>query len=196
MRALAAAGVMVMAFAGLATGASPAAAAGSVDPATLLPPPPPGAECRSVGAGVVCHTTFDASHENEPAFELPCGLLFESAQDVRRGIRWYVDGSLTRRAVFQNASGSWSLSPTGAGPSVTWVAHANWSNRDVDASAPEETWPTTFHGVSLRVSGPHGSPLFLFAGLERPDGSHSGVGDWADFESAEVQDALCSALTG
>jgi len=69
----------------------------------------------------------------------PCGLVYETADEVRRGIRWYVDGLLTRRFVFADDSGSWSLSPTGAGPAASWVGKGNWQNVDVDAEATEET---------------------------------------------------------
>lgn len=100
-----------------------------------------------------------------------------------------------RRVVFQDANGSWSLSPSGAGPVVTWVAHDSWVNDPVDDDAPEETWPTTTRGMALRVEGPDG-PLFQLAGLQRPDGSHSGVGDWVVFDSPETQAAICDALGG
>ncbi|MBA3266365.1 MAG: hypothetical protein H0T14_08360 [Nocardioidaceae bacterium] len=186
---------LAVSCAGLALGSATASAGGSVDPSTLVPEPPPDATCKATGAGVVCNTTFNASVQNEPAFSLPCGLLYETADDVRRGTRWYVDGRLTRRFVFQNASGSWSLSPTGAGPSVTWVAHANWQNTDVDADAPEETWPTVIHGMMLRITGPTGRPIFQYAGIERPDGTSSGLGDWAEFEAPQVQSEICDALT-
>ena len=179
---------------GLAGGAAPAMAGHSVEPATLTPPPPPGSTCWTVGAAVRCDTVFDASVQAEPAFELPCGQVYETSTDVRRGIRWYVDGRLDRRFVFQDAQGSWSLSPTASAPTVTWVAHASWQNVGIDASAPEETWPTTTHGLSLRVTGPGGRPIFTYAGLDLPDGDHHGTGDWVDFESAEVQAALCEVL--
>jgi hypothetical protein len=182
--------------AGLVLANAPATAGGSVDPSTLTPEPPPGSSCRATGAGVVCATTFDATVENEPAFALSCGLVYESADDVRRGTRWYVDGRLTRRFVFQDASGSWSLSPTGAGPSVTWVAHANWQNVDIDADASEDTWPTVYHGMIFRLTGSDGQLIFQYSGLERPDGTHSGTGDWAEFESPAVDTAICDALTG
>jgi FtsP/CotA-like multicopper oxidase with cupredoxin domain len=87
-----------------------------------------------------------------------------------RGIRWYEDGRLTRRFVFADDSGSWSLSPDGAGPVVTWVAQGNWQNVDVDADASEETWPTTSHGMQFRLTAPDGKLIFQFSGLERPAG--------------------------
>lgn len=167
-----------------------------VDPSTLVPEPPPGSSCQATGAGVTCKTTFDASLQNEPVFSLSCGQLYETSNDVRRGTRWYVDGRLVRRLVFQNADGRWSLSPTGAEPTVRWTAQTSWENRNIDADAPEETWPTTVHGMTFKVTASHGRPIFQLTGLERPDGSHSGHGDWAQFESPEVDAAICDALTG
>jgi hypothetical protein len=186
---------LALSCAGLLVGGVPASAAGVVDPSTLVPEPPPGATCRANGAGVICETTFDGSIQNEPAFTLPCGLVYETSDDVRRGIRWYVDGRLTQRFVFQNATGSWSLSPTGAGPLVTLIAHANWQNRDIDASAPEETWPMTTHGMLLRITGPDGRQILQYTGIERPDGSHSGLGQPPDIDSPAFQSAICNALT-
>ena len=191
IRAIVTAAVVVAAC--LMGGAGPASARVAVDPATLTPVPP-GAECWSTGGtSVVCHTSFDATHDFEEAFPLPCGTLYEAATDVRRGIRWYADGLLVRRAVFQQASGAWSLSPTGAGPLVTWVAQDSWVNDHLDPLAPEDDWPFTTRGMALRVTGADGQ-IFQLAGLQRPDGSHSGVGDWAVFDSPGTQAALCAAL--
>jgi hypothetical protein len=186
---------LAVSFGGLAVGAVPASAGGLVDPSTLVPEPPPGAICRANGAGVICETTFNGSVLNEPAFPLPCGLIYETSDDVRRGIRWYIDGRLTQRFVFQNAAGSWSLSPTGDGPRVTLVAHDDWQNRNIDASTPEETWSTTSHGMILRITGPDGGPIFQYTGLERPDGTHSGLGSWVDLDSPQIQSIICTALT-
>lgn len=182
---------------GLVLGGVPASAGGLIDPSTLFPAPAPDSICRANGTGVICETTFNGSVQNEPAFPLPCGLVYETSDDVRRGIRWYdADRRLTQRFVFQDATGSWSLSPTGDGPSATVIAHADWQNRNIDASAPAETWPTTYHGMMIRITGPdHGRPIFQYTGLERPDGSHSGLGDWVDFDSPAIQSLLCDALT-
>ena len=179
---------------GLAASGVSAAAAPSVDVNTLVPAPPPGATCHAAGARVICRTNFDNSVTNGEAFVLPCGQVYETADDVRRGLRWYEDGRLVRRFVFQNASGSWSLSSEGTGPTVTWTAHANWQNVDVDAQADEETWPTTYHGMQFRINGRDGRPILQYTGIERPDGSHSGAGEPFDPESPAVQAALCAAL--
>jgi len=180
--------------AGAVFAAGAASAGQSVDPSTLTPEPPPGATCQATGGGVTCKTTFDASFQNEPAFTLSCGQIYESANDVRRGIRWYVDGLLVRRLVFQQAEGRWSLSPTGAGPTVQWTAQQSWENSNFDATAPEDTWPTTQHGMTFKVFGDHGL-IFLYTGLELPDGSHHGHGDFAQLETPEADAAICAVLT-
>jgi hypothetical protein len=114
------AGASVLAVASLIWMALSVAAGPLIDPSTLQPPPPPGAECRADGAWTICHTGLLFTPVNEPIldFELPCGTLYETATDVRRGIRWYNsdDGKLVRRFVSQDMEGAWSLSPTGAGP--------------------------------------------------------------------------------
>lgn len=179
---------------GLAASAVSAAAAAPVDVNTLVPAPPPGAACHAAGARTVCRTIFDNSVTNGEAFVLPCGQVYETADDVRRGLRWYEDNQLVRRFVFQSASGSWSLSPDGAGPTVTWTAHANWQNVEVDVQADEETWPTTYHGMQFRITGRDGRPILQYAGIDRPDGSHSGAGEPFDPGSPAVQAALCAAL--
>lgn len=189
---------LAIGMAGAALVIAMTAAAGSagtpVDPDTLTPPPPPGATCNASGKQVICETSFEVHLQNEPAFDLPCGLLYETIDDVRRGTRWYIDGLLTKRLVFQQASGSWSLSPDGSGPRLLISSHANWRNVDFDATAPEEEWPTTFHGVGLQVKDETGHIIFQFAGLETPD-RHSGVGDWDELFGPEVQALMCEALT-
>ena len=176
-----------------APGGTAAAAPPPVDLTSLVPPPPPGSECHAAGTRVICRTTLDSSVTDEPVFSLPCGQVYETADDLRRGLRWYEGGQLVRRSVFQHASGSWSLAE--AGPTVTWTAHANWRNVDVDPQAAPEEWPTTYHGLQFRIDGPDGRPILHFAGIVRPDGSHSGAGSNPDFASPELQVALCTALT-
>ena len=86
------------------------------------------AECRADGRWILCHTTLVLEPVNEPAFELPCGTVYETSHDVRLGTRWYnaADSVIVKRHVTQDLEGTWSLSPEGAGPSVAISAHANW----------------------------------------------------------------------
>jgi hypothetical protein len=78
---------------------------------------------------------------------------------------------------------------------VTWEIHQSWVNDNLDPFAPEDEWTFTFRGMAFRVTGANGQ-LFHLAGLQRPDGSHSGVGDWVEFDSPDTQAAICAALTG
>ena len=95
----------VLALAGLIWMAVPAAAGPLVDPSTLQPPPPPGAECRLDGQWVICHTALEFAPVNEPILdiELPCGTMYWTGTDVRSGIRWYNadDGKLVGGATIR-----------------------------------------------------------------------------------------------
>jgi hypothetical protein len=175
----------------------PSAFAGStVDPNTLIPPPPPGAECSATGAFVICHTDFVESALNEPIFDLPCGTIYETINDVRRGIRWYDSSDLmiVKRLVFQDAEGTWSLSPTGDGPTVMLTAHSNWRNLEFPDPLDESTWPTTFHGNGFTLQAPGFGVIAHIAGLDLPDGTHHGVA--RVIEDPTVAAELCSALGG
>jgi hypothetical protein len=194
---LAVTGIGVLALAGLLGIKVPAAAGPLVDPSTLQPPPPPGSECRLDGAWIICHTSLVFAPVNEPIldFQLPCGTLYETASDVRQGIRWYDSstGRLMTRFVTQDFEGTWSLSPTGAGPTVTVTTHANWRNVDIDADADESTWPTTFHGNGFTIQAPGFGVIVHIAGLDLPDGTHRGIA--RVIEDPEVAAELCAALT-
>src|SRR5215207_11468731 len=108
-------------LAGTLTVITPAASADppTIDPSTLQPPPPPDARCDPTGLYVICHTEIDFSVEAEPVTDLglPCGTVYFTATDVRRGLRFYENGLLVRRHVTAPAgvSGFISLSPTGEG---------------------------------------------------------------------------------
>ena len=99
---------------------APAAAGPTVDPTTLEPAPPPGAVCRADGPWVICQTTFLLDLVNEADRRLLLALRNPVRDDLRptRGHRWYLGGKLVKRFVSQNAEGTWSLSPSGAGPTV------------------------------------------------------------------------------
>jgi hypothetical protein len=161
------------------------------DPSTLEPPPPPGAVCRVDGPYIICDTFLDTSLVNEPIFDLPCGTVYETSTDLRDGTRWYLDNLLIKRRVVAHLSGTWSLSPSGEGPTVAVEANWNWWIR-LAVPGDESTGELTSHGSDLRVSGPGLGGLIHDAGISYPDGTHHGVARF--FDSPEAAAALCSAL--
>jgi hypothetical protein len=173
--------------------AGPAAAGPVVDPSTLQPEPPPGAVCRANGPWTICQTTFLVDVVNEPilGFDLPCGTVYETIYDLREGIRWYLDGKLVKRFVSQNAEGTWSLTPTGAGPTVKISLHANWRD-EYAVPGDESSALTTLHGSGFTASAPGAGVIAHIAGLDLPDGTHRGV--FRIVEDAESAATLCSAL--
>ena len=186
-----------LAILGFALIASPLVARPPVDLDSLIPPPPPGAHCRVVGTQVICHTgVVEPERVNEPLFELPCGTVYETSRDVRRGLRWYDSTSLTivKRSVFFDLEGTWSLSATGAGPMATITGRA--VTRDISFPDPEDpdTWPTTSYGpgFTIRAEGfgviaQIGSP----EGYDPDDFAH-GVADAV--QDPDVAIELCAAL--
>jgi hypothetical protein len=88
------------------------AAAGSVDPSTLQPPPPPGSRCHDAGKQVICDTVLNFYPVNEPSLDAPCGTLYFTGTDLRDGFRYYTDGLITRRHVTGALNGTLTLSPT------------------------------------------------------------------------------------
>jgi len=176
-----------------ATPNTPAFAAGAVDPNTLTPIPPPGADCRADGQWTICHTSLAFAPVNEPTDELTCGLVYQTGTDERRGIRWYnSDGLLAKRFVSQDAELMWSLSPTGAGPLLTLSAHANWRN-DYAVPGDESTGPQVTHGDGLMITQAGAGVIVHIAGLEEADGTHHGLARF--FDDPAVAAELCSALT-
>ena len=181
------------AIAGLLAGltvASPTASAGSsVDPGTLQPPPPPGAECQTIGQGVRCDTFFLVEFVNEPGFELPCGTFYETIHDMRTGIRWYdSDGRLVKRLVHQDAEGSWSLSPSGAGPTVVISAHGGWGEV-YPVPGDESSAVGHASGNGLIIKDDRGGVIAHIAGHEGGDEFHG----LFRFDSAFEE--ICAALT-
>ena len=169
----------------------PAGAGPGVDPSTLQPAPPPGAECNANGPWTICHTRFDASDENEPIdLGLPCGTVYETLVDVRDGIRWYLDGKLVKRFVSQNAEGTWRLAP-GTGPAVTIVMQANWRN-EYAIPGDESSGPMTVHGDGFTARAPGYGVIAHIAGLDLPDGTHRGVLRLTD--DPKVAAEICAAV--
>ena len=176
--------------------ASPASAGPTVDPGTLTPPPPPGAQCRLNGQSIICQTSIAADLVNEPIFELPCGQVYETSHDARSGIRFYnANGLLEKRFVTQDVDGTWSLSPTGAGPTVNIRINDNWW---IVLAVPgdESTGALTAHGNGFTASSPGFGVISHIAGLDPPDGSgHRGVSRLIE-DDPEAAAELCEALTG
>ena len=179
------------------TMSGPATATSSVDLDTLIPPPPPGADCWGDGSRIICHTSvIEPDRLNEPLLELPCGTVYETSFDVRRGIRWYDASSRTivKRVVFFDLGGTWSLSPTGAGPSAKVTVNA--LSRDVVFPDPEDqdTWPTTFYGAGFTVQAA-GYGVITHVTHEEgygPDEDAHGVADAVN--DPAVASELCAAL--
>ena len=142
--------VGILALAGLIWMAFPAAAGPVVDPSTLQPPPP-GAECRADGQSIICHTSLVLTPVNEPVAELPCGTVYETSNDVRRGIRWYnSDGKLVKRFVTQDLEGTWSLSPTGASPTAKLTTTTGATRTPCRATSPQARPSSTVTGSPFR----------------------------------------------
>jgi hypothetical protein len=184
--------VRALVLASLAIGAfAPAAAARSaVDPATLVPPVQPDAACFELGGGSVqCEIYVLLEWQNEPSFELPCGLVYETRSDERFVTRWFEDGLLVRRLVHQRAEGSWSLSPTGEAPLVMFSSDTNWGEvytvpGDVDSAVGHQ------RGTDYLIKAANGGVIGHISG--RTHGSDE------QFEGRMVFDeaALCEALGG
>jgi hypothetical protein len=169
-----------------------ATAGNIVDPNTLIPVPPPGAVCRADGNQTICHTEGTTDLVNEPAFDLTCGTVYETSHAVRSGIRWYnSEGKLVKRFFTQDVEGTWSLSPTGSGPTATLSLHNNFTNLYA-VPGDEGSATQVEHGEgSLRAPGfgviVHG------AGLDEPDGTHHGAFRFIDDPAVAAEG--CTALT-
>src|SRR5215217_7856259 len=179
------------------------AAPRTVDPDTLTPPPPPGAECKQTGNYVICRGSFDESWANEPDSLLSCGRAYSTGSEHGEFTFRYSDGLLVRIFFKGTDSGTWSLSPTGEGPTVRFVSHRNSVilfavPGDFDSATEIE------HGMDFRIWRPgsgvmmHLAGIFVFA----PDGgvTHHGAGELAIDEDGNLvippkdDAALCEAL--
>ena len=174
-------------------GAATALAGPSVDLTTLTPQPPPGAVCKADGRQVICNTFVNESLLNEPVFTLPCGTVYETSLYQADGMRWYVDNLLVKRQVNAHVQGTWTLSPTGAGPTVQisagWSFWTYWLTPGDDSTTIEIN-----HGNDFKASAPGFGVLMHDTGLALPDGTHHGNSADFDFSPATAS-ALCGALT-
>ena len=175
--------------------AAPAGAGPIVDPSTLEPEPP-NAVCREDGRQVICDTFVVEEVVNEPIgdFDLPCGTIYETSHFRGDGTRWYVDGKVVRRHVAASLDGTWSLSPTGAGPTVKisghWSFWTVWRTPVDDSTAVD----TRSSGSDFKLSAPGFGVINLSAGLTYPDGTHHGITPEFPF-TPEIEAALCEAFT-
>ena len=175
--------------------ALPALAGPIVDPDTLQPVPP-NATCRDDGRQIICDTFIDEVAVNEPIldFDLPCGTIYETSHYHGAGTRWYVDRLAVKRHVVARLDGTWSLSPTGAGPTVKISGYSSvwsvWTTPGDDSTLVE--YRTSGNG--LKVSAPGFGVILHDAGLTYADGTHHGVSAQFPF-TPEVAATLCAALT-
>ena len=177
--------------AGMLLAAAPASLAGSVDPSTLQPPPPPGAKCHTAGNQIICDTILNFDLVNQPDFDLPCGTLYLTGTDYRDGFRFYVDNKIVRRHVTSTVNLIGSLSPTGAGPTIRLIGHLNWWSVWPVPGGGDEDAVQVERGLSLKAIGPGLGSDFQISGQFDPDGNHNGL--FTAF-SDESMDALCEAL--
>jgi hypothetical protein len=161
-----------------------------VDPTSLTPPLKPFRICYELGPYVQCDTSGDVVIENEPTDDSPCGLIDQSVEEKSHSTRWYQDGLIVRRQVQEHDDGTWSLSPTGDGPTVAFSKDASW---DELFSAPGDitSGVTTVRGATLRV--PALGVELREAGLFLVNGDH--VGLFTSFDEIAT-DELCALLVG
>lgn len=189
---------VVLAVLALITVLAPTASAGGiVDPNTLTPVPP-NATCRDDGRQIICDTFFVEDLVNEPIadFDLPCGTIYETSHYLGDGTRWYVDRLAVRRHVAASLEGTWSLSPTGAGPTVNISGYYSvwtvWTTPGDDSTLVE----TSSSGNDFKIGAPGFGVILQNAGLTYlpPDGTHHGIAAQIPF-TPEVAAELCAALT-
>jgi hypothetical protein len=158
-----------------------------VDPTTLTPPLKPFRVCYEDGPWVKCDTSGTDAIEREPVFDLPCGTIYETATAVAHATRWYENGLLVERDATQSVRGTWSLSPTGAAPTVDIAANDGWHETFLvpgDLSSDS----VVAHGNFLRISGMGAD--FRDVGIYGPEGTHHGLASFTDEAAAR----LCALL--
>ena len=181
---------IVLAISSLA-GATGVSARTLVDPTTLIPPLKPFRICYQLGPYVQCDTSGETFSPYEATDVLPCGQVYESSTNVSNSTRWYQDGLIIRRAVQERDRGTWSLSPTGDGPTVEFRKDGSWDEHfaipgDIDSGVRD------LRGAALLVpalgSEFHESGLYVGA----DDTFH---GRFTTNDPAAIAD-LCDLLVG
>ena len=172
-------------------GATSASAHTLVDPTTLTPPLKPFRVCYEDGPWVKCDTsgpTETYTNVEQPDFGLPCGSLYESATITSHATRWYVNGFLVIRDGQAHSTGTWSLSPTGSGPTVAFAGDES-SRETFSVPGDLSSAVEVFHGGLLIV--PALGAGFHDAGIYLPDGTQHGHTAFTD----EAKAKLCELLT-
>jgi hypothetical protein len=173
--------------------ASSAAARSYVDPTTLTPPLKPFRVCWQLGPTVQCDTSGEETYENRETDVLPCGQIYESAHGSSNSTRYYQDGLLVRRAVQEEYRGSWSLSPTGAEPTVEYAQNNSWDDH-FSIAGNIDSFVRTVRGSLIRVpalgSSFHASGVFVEDGIA--DGPIESHGLWTIDEASALE--LCGLL--
>jgi hypothetical protein len=161
-----------------------------IDPTTLTPPLKPFRVCYQDGPWVKCDTSgpteIYANQENSD-FGLPCGSIYESATVTSHATRWYVNLLLVERDTEVHVVGSWSLSPTGSGPTVAFGGDFGYRETFLvpgDVSSDSEV----AHGDGLRV--PALGAGFHDSGIYFADGAQQGHTSFTDEDKARLCDLL------
>lgn len=163
-----------------------------VDPTSLTPPLLPYRVCYEDGPWVKCDTSGPTqTYANQPIddFGLPCGTIYESATVTHHSTRWYVNLLLVERDTQQQVSGTWTLSPTGAGPSVGFAADQQFRETFLvpgDLSSDSEVAHGSFLRVPALGAGFHESGIGMADGTE-----HGHLNSFTD----EAKAQLCELLT-
>jgi hypothetical protein len=171
-------------------GGSVASAHTLVDPTSLTPPLKAFRVCYQDGPWVKCDTSGEGSWENEPIdeFELSCGTIYETASDTTHATRWYENLLLVERDAQEHISGTWTLSPIGAGPTVVFDVDQSWRETFLvpgDLSSDSEI----AHGSFLRI--PALGAGFHESGIGWTDGTEYGhLHSFTD----EAKTQLCDLL--
>lgn len=172
------------------SGATITSARTLVDPTSLTPPLLPFRVCYEDGPWVKCDTSGAGSWENQAIdeFDLSCGTIYETAADTTHATRWYENLLLVERDAQTHVSGTWTLSPTGAGPSVRFGIDLSWHETFLvpgDLSSDSEV----IHGSFLRI--PVLGVGFHASGIGMADGTDHG---YFNSFTDEAKARLCEAL--
>jgi hypothetical protein len=162
-----------------------------VDPTTLTPPLLPFRVCYEDGPWVRCDTSGPTQTyaNQETDFDFSCGTIYESATITTHATRWYQNLLLVERDAQEHIAGTWSLSPTGSGPTVAFAVDDNWHETFLvpgDLSSDSEV----AHGSFLRV--PALGAGFHESGIGMRDGTQHGH---LDSFTDEAIARLCAMLT-